>query len=157
MHPKSRGSIILRSRNAVDPPIIDHNYFEDPLDIKRMIKAVRFIQSLGRSRHFRRYGAELYSVPVSGCAELVWDSDQYWECAIRHFTYPLYHDACSAPMGPASDITAVVSPRLLVYNVAGLRLADASVMPSLVSGNTAAACIMIGEKAADLVKQDWGL
>ena len=157
MHPKSRGSIRLRSTNAGDPPFIDPNYFEHPLDIKRMLQAVRFIQSLGRSRHFRRYGAELYSVPVSECSGLEWDSDGYWECAIRHFTYPLYHDACTAPMGPASDVTAVVSPRLLVYNVAGLRLADASIMPSLVSGNTAAACIMIGEKAADLIKQDWGL
>ena len=157
MHPKSRGSIKLKSKNAADPPIIEPNYFDHPLDIKRMVHAVRFIQSLGRSRHFTRYGAELYSRPISGCAGLEWDSDGYWECAIRHFTYPLYHDACTAPMGPASDSTAVVSPRLLVYNVAGLRLADASVMPSLVSGNTAAACIMIGEKAADLIKQDWEL
>ena len=60
-------------------------------------------------------------------------------------------------MGPATDSTAVVTSRLMVHGVSGLRVVDASVMPDVVSGNTHAACVMIGEKAADFIKQDWGL
>ena len=157
LHPRSRGNIKLRSRNINDAPLINANYFSHPLDMQRMIQSVRFSKQLGQSRYFRRYGSEFYSRPISQCGHLAADSDQYWDCAIRHFTYPLYHDCCTAPMGPVEDAEAVVSPRLTVYNVSGLRVADASVMPTLVSGNTNAACVMIGEKAADLIKEDWGL
>lgn len=157
VHPKSRGTIKLRSRNPEMSPEINPNYFDHPLDMKRMIQSVRFSQSLGRSRFFQRYGAEFYSRPVPQCQHLPADSDNYWDCAIRHFTYPLYHDCCTAPMGPVTDPAAVVNPRLRVYNVDGLRVADASVMPTLVSGNTNAPCVMIGEKASDLIKQDWNL
>jgi choline dehydrogenase len=59
-----------------------------------------------------------------------------WECAIHYFTYPLYHDACTCPMGPATDSMAVVTSRLMVHGVSGLRVVDALVMPDVVSGNS---------------------
>lgn len=151
LHPYSRGNIRLRSRNPNEAPEINPNYFSHPLDMQRLIQGVRFSQWLARTGPFTQYGASFYSRPLSQCEHLPGDSDQYWDCAIRHFTYPLYHDCCTAPMGP------VVSPRLRVHGVAGLRVADASVMPTLVSGNTNAACVMIGEKVADMIKQDYRL
>ena len=156
VHPKSRGTIKLRSRNPTDPADINPNYFDDPLDVKTLISAIKFSLALGNSKSFKKYGAKFYDRPIEFCLKHKPYSDAYWECAIRYFTYPLYHDACTCPMGPATDSTAVVTNRLMVHGVSGLRVVDASVMPELVSGNTNAACVMIGEKAADLIKQDWG-
>lgn len=157
VHPKSRGSVSLRSRNPADPPVIRPNYFSDPLDMAVMLQAIRFSLSLGLSPSFLQFGSQFYDVPLTACQAHPPYSDGYWECAVRYFTYPLYHDAGTCAMGPRTDRDAVVDPRLRVHGVKSLRVADASIFPSLVSGNTMAACIMVGEKAADMVRQDWSL
>ena len=82
-------------------------------------------------------------------------SDGYLECLARHYTSTGYHHVGTAKMGPSSDPTAVVDPRLRVHGVRGLRVVDASVMPLVPSGNTNAPTIMIAEKASDMIKQDW--
>jgi len=159
VHPRSRGTLSLRSRDPSAPPLIRPNYFSDPLDMAVMIQAVKFSLALGTSPPFARYGSRFYDRPIEFCTKqgLRPYSDAYWDCAIRWFTYPLYHDACTCPMGPKSDNQAVVDSRLRVHGVYGLRVADASIMPNLVSGNTNAACIMIGEKASALIREDWGI
>jgi len=157
VHPKSRGSIKLRSRNPADPAEINPNYFDDPLDAKRLISGINFAIALGNSKPFKKFGARFYDQPIEFCKDLTPYSDAYWDCAIRYFTFPVYHDACTCPMGPATDSVAVVNSRLMVHGVAGLRVVDASVMPEIVSGNTHAPCVMIAEKAADMIKQDWGM
>jgi choline dehydrogenase len=84
-------------------------------------------------------------------------SDSYWECAMRYQTFLWYHDVGTVHMGPRNDPMAVVDPELRVYGVTGLRVADCSIMPKVTSGNTAAPAMMIGEKAADLIKKTYGL
>merc|ERR1719431_2459796 len=122
-----------------------------------MIKAIKSALKLGQSKFFRQFGANFYNKPIDYCRKYVRYSDEYWECAARYFTYPLYHDVGTCKMGPQTDPQSVVDARLRVHGIAGLRVADASIMPTQVSGNTNAACVMIGEKAADLMKEDWGL
>jgi choline dehydrogenase-like flavoprotein len=81
-------------------------------------------------------------------------SDEDLEAWARGDGQTLYHMVGTAKMGPGSDRNAVVDDRLRVHGIAGLRVADASIMPTLVSGNTNAAAIMIGEKAADMILED---
>ena len=74
---------------------------------------------------------------------------------MRHLTVTVYHDTGTCKMGPEYDPEAVVDNRLRVYGVRGLRVADASVIPGHISGNTNLACIMVGEKTAHIIKEDY--
>ena len=93
---------------------------------------------------------------MKGCEHTHLYSASYWKCLAGQLTHELAHDVATCPMGPPDDPRAVIDPELRVYGVPNLRVADASVMPENISGNTYAPCVMIGEVAADLVKRDHG-
>ncbi|CAH2093791.1 unnamed protein product [Euphydryas editha] len=76
---------------------------------------------------------------------------------MKTITNTIYHHCCTAKMGPISDSEAVVDSRLRVHGVKGLRVVDASVMPNVPAGHTNAPTMMIAEKAADMIKEDWGI
>ncbi|KAJ8958509.1 hypothetical protein NQ318_002303, partial [Aromia moschata] len=158
LHPKSIGSIELRSRNPHDQPLIKPDYFSDPEneDIRTMIAGIREIQKLTNTTAFKIRGADLNELAVPGCADFAFDSDGYWECSLRSMAYTIYHPIGTAKMGPRYDRTAVVNHRLQVYGIKNLRVADCSVIPSHISGHTNAAAVMIGEKASDYIKESWG-
>lgn len=90
-----------------------------------------------------------------GCNLTVWGTDEYTECMLIHYTYSANHQSGSCTMGAIWDPKAVVDPRLRVYGVRGLRVADASIMPVVIRGNTNGPTIMIGEKTPNLIKEDW--
>nr|CAH7724670.1 unnamed protein product [Callosobruchus chinensis] len=155
LRPRSRGWVRLRNKNPFAPPLIHANYFDDPHDIKTLVEGAKIAINISESRAFKRFGSRLHRIPFPNCKHLQFASDAYWECHIRTISMTIYHPVGTCKMGPDSDKEAVVDPRLRVYGVSGLRVIDASIMPTIPSGNTNAPAIMVGEKGADLIKEDW--
>lgn len=140
-HPKSRGRILLGENGA---PRVEHQFFGDPEDMKTLIAGCRFVDRLYQTKAMQEIVvADRNPSPVPS-------SDDEWASFIRKHVAPGYHAVGSCRMGEDDD--AVVGPDLMVKGFTGLRIADASIMPTITSTNTNATAIMIGEKAADIVK-----
>lgn len=154
-HPRSVGRITLRSKNPFDEPIIEPNFFEDPQDVEIILEGVKYAIELSRTGPMAKYGSKLHDRKIPGCKNLKFASDDYWRCAIRHLPSMMNHEIGTIAMGPYGDPDAVVDPQLRVQGIQGLRVADASVMPVMPVGHVNAGIFMIGEKAADMIKQTW--
>lgn len=155
LRPKSRGVIKLKNKNPFDHPLIYPNYYSDPEDVQLSMKLIEKILALEKTEAFKRLNATHYSTAPPDCLNFKYGSDMYWECYIRHYTHTIYHYSGTCKMGQSSDKTAVVDSRLRVLGIDNLRVADASIMPEIISGHPNAAVFMIAEKAADMIKQDW--
>lgn len=139
IQPQSRGYVRLRSVDPFDPPIINPNYLQMETDLQAYIKAIELCREIANTEAF----AEFNDGEVAPGLDA--DLEQY----IRKYAETIWHPVGTCRMG--RDALAVVDPQLKVYGVEGLRVVDASVMPTVTSGNTNAACVMIGEKAADMI------
>ncbi|XP_026675049.1 glucose dehydrogenase [FAD, quinone] [Ceratina calcarata] len=155
LRPRSRGFIKLKSKNPLDYPLLYHNYLTDPHDVDVLREGVKAAIAFGETSSMKRFGARFHSKPVPNCKHIPQFTDEYWNCAIRQYTMTIYHMSCTAKMGPSTDRMAVVDPELRVYGVAGLRVVDASIMPTITNGNINAPVVMIGEKGSDLIKKQW--
>jgi choline dehydrogenase-like flavoprotein len=143
LRPESRGYISLRSADPLDQPMIQPNYLEAEEDRRALREGVKITREVFAQESFDPYrGPEL--MPGAHVQR-----DDQIDAFVRKTAETIYHPVGSAKMGKDKD--AVVDPQLRVYGVEGLRVVDASVMPSLVSGNTNAPTIMIAEKAADMI------
>ncbi len=145
LRPKSRGSVGLGSADPLAPPRIDPNFFGDADDLEAMVAGYKTTQRLMQAPALRALQQkDLFTANVR--------TDDDIRAILRARVDTVYHPVGTCKMGAANDPTAVVDPCLKVRRVAGLRIVDASVMPSLIGGNTNAPTIMIGEKAADMIK-----
>lgn len=155
LNPRSSGTVRLRSTRSLDSPLLQPNYLTEQADIDTVLRSIRVIQRFEKTEAFKAHQGRFYRPKLPACDSLETDSDAYWTCYVRYLSTTLYHPTGTTAMGPAASGGAVVDAALKVHGVQGLRVVDAGIMPRIVSGNTNAATIMIGEKAADMVKLAW--
>jgi choline dehydrogenase len=146
LRPKSRGTVGLDSADPMAPPRIDPAFFSDERDLELMVKGWHLQKRILESKPFDAYcGKPLYPVDANDPQAVIDD--------IRARADTQYHPVGTCKMGPDSDTMAVVDTELRVRGIQGLRVADASIMPTLVGGNTNAPTIMIGEKGAEMIRE----
>ena len=146
MRPESKGTIHITSADPRRPPAINFNFLSDPADVTLTVRAIRIAQSIMRAPAL---APMQISEVAPGEHRKTDDEIITWAKEVGETTY---HPVGTCKMG--QDTMAVVDERLRVRGITGLRVADASIMPTLTSGNTNAPSIMIGEKAADMVLKD---
>jgi choline dehydrogenase len=147
MRPHSRGEVALRSRDPREAPRIDPKFLDDERDFEVLLRGAQMQQRIFESAPFDAVrGKMLYPVDLDDTKALGED--------IRNRADTQYHPVGTCKMGPARDPMAVVDAQLRVRGIGGLRVADASIMPTLTGGNTNAPTIMIGEKAAKMLRED---
>ena len=147
LNPVARGTVAIRSGDYRDAPLMKFNYLGDDVDLTAMRNAIQIARSLARQPALKPFFVrELSPGPDV-------QSDDEVNDFIRQNGMPNLHPAGTCRMG--EDEGAVVDSRLRVRGIKGLRVADASIMPRVIRGNTSAPTVMIGEKAADMIRQDY--
>jgi len=147
LRPESRGHVRLRSADPNDKPVIRPNYLSDPADRRVAAQAVKKTRHIATMPALQQFNATEFKPGP----EI--DGDEELARAAGDIATTIFHPVGTAKMGPASDETAVVDSNLKVHGIDGLRIADASIMPTITSGNTNSPVVMIAEKAADAIKQ----
>lgn len=145
-HPQNVGSVSLLSSNPSSPPIIEMNYLQNQADVKKLVEGIKLMRQLIQSSALDEFRRKEIS-PGSHV-----QSDADLAAYVRATCSTVWHPVGTCKMG--TDPMAVVDPELRVYGVEGLRIVDASIMPTITTGNTNAPTIMIGERAADLIKAE---
>jgi len=145
LYPKSRGRLTLQGPDPHSPPLIDPQLLSVEEDIRPLIRAIKLSRRILATPNFARYRATEIA-PGAGV-----QSDEEIADFIRATSYTVHHQVGTCRMGSGTD--AVVDAQLRLLGLAGLRVVDASVIPSIVGGNTNAVVVMIAEKAADLIRQ----
>lgn len=146
---KSTGEITLRSADPAEAPAIDLNYLSHPADLPRLRANLRVATDLLLSPPFRRLKLKLVGLTKEDLA-----SDAAMDAWIRANMATSFHTSCSARMGPPSDPAAVVDQHGRVHGIAGLRVADISIMPEITRRGPAATAVMIGERIAALIEAE---
>jgi choline dehydrogenase len=145
--PESRGQVRIRSADPLQDPVILANYLENEGDQRTLVRGIRLARQLLRSQALSSYfDSEVLPGPLC-------ESDSELLDFARRYGVSSYHVNGTARMGQAGDKYAVVDPELRVHGIQNLRVIDSSVMPAMPSANICAATMMIGNKAADLIKQ----
>ncbi|KAG1692958.1 Glucose dehydrogenase [FAD, quinone] [Nymphon striatum] len=178
LNPRSRGYITIKSSDPYEEPVINPRYLTDPYDVRVMIEgknmklneiflrsrsasggaeegkcySIKMAKKLINTPPYKKIEARVVDNILPPCKKFPLWSEDYLECFIRHLAVTFYHPVGTCKMGSLKDPLTVVDPLLRVRGITGLRIADSSIMPTIPSGNTNAPAIMIGEKAADIIK-----
>ncbi|XP_071036164.1 alcohol dehydrogenase [acceptor] [Parasteatoda tepidariorum] len=151
LHPRSRGTIMLKSANPDDPPLVDPNYFEDPEDVQDIVAALKACRRVAETEPMKRIGVERFDTLYPGCEKYAKNETAYYTCQVVSTPITYYHYAGTAKMGDPKDEMTVVDPELRVKGIKNLRVVDSSVMPTITTGNTNIPTQMIAEKASYMI------
>lgn len=155
-HPKSVGHVEISDSNPFSDPKIYPNFFKQQTeDVETLLQGIKYVMKLAKTKPFRSVGARLHSIPSPYCEHIHFGTDDYWRCVIKVMAFSIQHQVGTCKMGPLNDRSAVVSPELKVHGIDKLRVVDTSIIPEAPTAHTNAASVMIGEKAADLIKKQW--
>lgn len=145
LHPKSVGYMQLYSSNPSDLPLIQPNYFSHPDDVKVIINGINLIKQLINTSSMKKLGAHLNTNLLPGCMYTEFDTPDYWECYIKHLTLSSYHPAGTCQMGDPLKNTTVVDFNFKVSGINNLYVADASLFPTMPSGNINTAVLLLAK------------
>lgn len=148
LRPSSRGTVHAKSSDPLTAPVIQPNYLSTEEDCQVAVDALRLVRSIVRQEPLARYHPEEYKPGADA------QSDEALVEAARQIGTTIFHPVGTAKMGTDADPMAVVDHRLRVYGIEGLRIADASVMPLITSGNTNSPTMMIAGKAATMIEEE---
>jgi choline dehydrogenase len=148
MRPQSRGHIRIRSTDPNDAPIIFPNYLDSEIDRAIIVAAIKHLAAVFDTAPMREIIQEI-TLPLTECK-----TDEEWLDYVRSYGVTSYHPAGTCKMGPRTDPKAVLDARLRVHGMEGLRVIDASMMPTQLSGNLNAGVMMLAEKAAHMILED---
>lgn len=151
-HPRSRGTVRLRSNDPFDHPVIDPQYLKDQTDVDEFVAGIRIWEKFAQTPTMAKLGVDINDMKMSFCINHEFRSDAYWECMVRHLAVTLYHHSSTCKMGAVDDKTAVLNNDLSVKGIQGLRVVDASALHNIVGGDTHAPVVMLAEKAADVIR-----
>lgn len=142
LHPKSIGLVYINSTDPKLPPCIDPKYLSNKEDIQTLIRGIKLVTTFVETQSMKKLSAHINPITFPGCEEYEIYSDAYWECYVRHLTLSSYHPVGTCSMG-TSPSNSVVDTSFKVFGVDRLFVADASVLPTLPSGNINAAVAMM--------------
>lgn len=146
MRPKSRGAVMVKSKNPREHPKIQFNYLTEPEDVQEFREGIKHSREIFAQKAFDEFRGE----EIAPGKDVV--SDEQIDAFSRSMADSAYHPSCSCKMGSPKDPLAVVDPSCRVIGLECLRVVDASIMPSVVSGNLNGPTIMIAEKASDIIR-----
>ncbi|XP_054157434.1 glucose dehydrogenase [FAD, quinone]-like, partial [Oppia nitens] len=165
--PLSRGTVRLKSNDFYDNPIVNPNYYDNKQDIQSMVEGIKIAWNLGHTKLFRdSLDAKPFVSPLPGCPAItdsvnktdgkhLMPNNEYFECLAKTLTITYTHLAGTCRMGADTDPAAVVTNRLKVRNVTGLRVVDSSVAPQVPSGAFYSSVLMIADRGSDLILEDY--
>ncbi|KAL3204311.1 hypothetical protein MRX96_041256 [Rhipicephalus microplus] len=153
VQPKSRGTVKLNSTHPDESPLIDLQFLSEKDDVDKIVNGTLKLMKLFNTTAMKKIGAQIWNKSYPNCEnETIW-TKKYVECFVRQAAFPGQHVCCTCPMGDRND--SVVDSKLKVKGLKNVRVMDASVMPKIPAGNINAAVMMIADKGAKMLLDDY--
>jgi len=152
---KSISKILLRSKNPLDSPIIVGNMLTEKYDVKSFIEAIKLLSKIENSDGMKLVNAKIEDIDLDGCAKYNKKTNEHWECLLKYMVSTTSSTAGSCRMGLETDTDAVVDSKLNVIGISNLRAVGRSVLPLITSAYSHVPCIMVAERAYDMIKSKY--